>query len=70
MSVYNIVRKCKLLDKNLKSKEMKNFYLKFFLYILELLWRFLLEELQCFVFANFFRYPRIGMVSHWRDSEM
>ena len=52
MSVHNIERKRKILETKLKSEEIINFYL-IFLYILSLLWRFLSEELQCFVFANF-----------------
>ena len=33
MSLYNIVRKCKVLETNLKSEEIMNFYQIFFIYL-------------------------------------
>ena len=84
MLVYNIVRKRKVLETNLKSEKIMNFYPIFFIYLSTFI--VISFRTSMFFFANltsgwwtysigdklernfFFRYPGIGTVLHWRDT--
>ena len=86
MSVYNIVRKRQVLETNLKFEEITNFYRIFSYILTLLWWFlselqcFLFANLISGWWAYsigdmlernlFFRYPGLGTVLHWRDTEM